>query len=1009
MNGLNWQALQLPLAAGLGQRFDDRARPAPFLDVATDVQFDEVGGIQTRYPFAALGDAFADADIRRIYANEDELLVFTKDKLYARNSLTGGWTEAGTHLAIKTSETARFATTRDQTDCDRAELNGVILYVWMETMGAGWGATRCFAAACESATGALLMPPTQIPDAMERCRVIALSSVFLVLYADSGGGLSGLAVAPDDLAADIIATDTTIIAAAAFNSYYDAVKIPSADSAFIVARHDTTASFYNIRKVTSALAISSATPGRACDGPIAVSVDPTGATAQVIRANGTNILGDRITVSSLADAATGQAVGTVASTPVNHISAAHRSTQDSGQYRCYAFWTFDATTDPTVYAWQCEHNWVDTGGTLGTQAIFKRRTGIATRAFDYEGHVYFWMVFAVSADATGIDPISGIQNVYFLYRDDGLLCASAADRRASGYVSDGYLPGVAGSAGVYSWCGGYRRSLVTSSPTGTVGLRAPLDVTFSFDSNEARRVARLGSTLYVSGDPRQWDGSELTEVGFRLWPWIVYAENASGTGITGGDYGVKASYEWTNGRGEVERSASVISATVTLVADDHMDVHYGGAFGPGGVPNLNHTLKTSTPLAVQIWRTTANPTADSAFYLSTSRDPASIGNNCYIENDAATVTIADIASWTDALPDADLSTHELHHEDGGILENLPPPSHTIVVASDTRLFLAGVAGDLDRVWYSKTRSEGEIAAFNDALAVDIPLEGGAITALAFLNETLIVFRERATYAMQGDGYDNLGGGNNYGPARLLSGEVGAVSQEAVCLTDGGLVFKSLKGWMLLNRGWAVDYIGAPVADYDDDTVVSVHVMPARHQVRCLTTSRMLVFDTVAKQWGEWSISNAVHGAAYQGVHVYASTSQVYSESSSYSALTYGMDVETSWIKLADLQGAARVRAIQILGEYRSTHHLRIRVAYNYDSTYVDDEYWTPSPTTVGGPLQVRFGNSRQTVQAIKVRITAVDVTHATVPTGEALKLTGLALEVGTKPGMWRQLPKAQRQ
>jgi hypothetical protein len=125
-------------------------------------------------------------------------------------------------------------------------------------------------------------------------------------------------------------------------------------------------------------------------------------------------------------------------------------------------------------------------------------------------------------------------------------------------------------------------------------------------------------------------------------------------------------------------------------------------------------------------------------------------------------------------------------------------------------------------------------------------------------------------------------------------------------------------------------------------------------------------------------------------------------------LTYGLDVQTAWIKLTGLQGYQSVRRLQVLGEYRSAHDLRIRVARDYRTDYTDDKSWTATPTEVGGPEQVRHGPSFRKCQAIKVRITATAVGSDSPPTGEAVKLTGLGLEVGARKGL-RRLPAAQSQ
>ena len=95
----------------------------------------------------------------------------------------------------------------------------------------------------------------------------------------------------------------------------------------------------------------------------------------------------------------------------------------------------------------------------------------------------------------------------------------------------------------------------------------------------------------------------------------------------------------------------------------------------------------------------------------------------------------------------------------------------------------------------------------------------------------------------------------------------------------------------------------------------------------------------------------------------------------------------------------------VLGEHRSTHDLRVRVAYDYLETWVDDFTWTPSPATVGAPFQVRLRLSRQKSAAIKVRIE--DIQQGAENHRESIKLTGVSLEYGVKRGLYKRLPAAQ--
>lgn len=1015
MEGLNWQTVQLPLAAGLDQQADDRALQLPSLLIAKDVHFDEGGGVQTRHPFAALGsNIFGGGTIsgaRRLVDYGDERVMFTEDALYTWSAGQSKWVSRGTHLAIAVDEAPVFTTTGDQRTCDRASLSGTVVYAFVDADG-------LWVAAADASNGSTLMAPTLANSVGTRPRLVALSTRILLFWVDTAANdLECIAIDPASPATAVAGAATTVLAAS--GSYYDVVKIPSANTAIGGCRRAVTTS-YELFTVTAGLTVANSTKARTCDGPIAVSCEPTGTSVQVVRANGTAIQGDLIDIAGLADAATGQALGTATGTPINQIAAAHRSTTDGGFYRCYLFYSSQESTGTTGF--DAEVNYVDTNGTIGTESRLVYRLGVASRAFDYDGHVYVWMAFGGESQSAGMGEPLGIraqlQNTYFLYRDDGTgPYARCVWQRGGGFSPvTGYLPGVqlaSGSTG-FAWCGTERRVVPLSdepSPTAKrsgYADRGPVDVTFTFDDDRARRCVQLGRTLYVTGSlVLQYDGEGLTECGFLVYPWYFGAVQSGAGAIPDGTYSYKSTLGWENARSERERSTTATGETITVSG------------GPGkvdfAIAPLHVTLKQGTrrPPAIEIWRTEANPPTDAPFYLDTSNDPGvTSGDNRYIPNAPSSAFASD---GLDNYDDDTLSSKETNPENGGILENLAPPPATIIAAHGSRLFLGGVAGEPRRVWYSKLRSEGEVAAFHDTLTVGLPPDGGDMVALGFLDGVLVAFCESAIYMLPGDGFDNVGQGSNYGPARAVSYDVGCRDHDSVATTPMGLVFHSAKGKYLLNRGFSLTYIGGPVSDYDSETVLACHVDEKRHHVRWLTASRMLVWDYKADaqdgqgQWAEWTVADGVHAAVMDGTYYYLTSTGPKSLSTSYTSLTYGLDVETAWIKPADLQGFVRVRHMTLLGEYRSAHKLRVRVYYDYNATAVDDKTWTPSPTTVGGPLQVRIFPSRQKAQAIKLRITAVDATNtANPPSGEALKLTGLALELGMKRGTYRRLPAAQR-
>lgn len=1004
MEGLNWQTLQYPLAAGLNTKPDPRALQAPELTVLKDAQFDDLGGLQTRKPYEAMSASIFGggtlSNVRRLVVNGDEFLLFTKDALYSWNAQLSVWVLKGTHLAIKTSEASRFVNTAEQFDGDRAELSGTVVYVWTQAVGA---ASRGYVAALDKTTGNVLMTPTALAADSSRLRVTALSTKILLTFCNlSPLSLEAYALDPAS-PATALSGASTILTNASFNTYYDIVRIGTTDQAVFAARENPTTS-YTVGTVTAALVVNKMSKVRSCDGPIAVSAAPNGTQVQVIRGSGTNIQGDLITLATLADVYTAQAIGTAGALIVNQITCAHRSVLNGGQYRCYAFWSY-AQSAASITSFGTKHNWVDTGNALGTQANFVNTTGLASRAFNHDGSVYVWIVFAVASlttEAGGTAPqVTGLlQNTYFMYRDDGLLTAKAATAIAGGYAtSTGALPNVATTGtNAYAWAGIERRAIELGNNLSGYSARAPRDIGFEFDTNDARRCARLGKTLYITGgEIMQYDGAGLYEVGFHIYPWYLDMTDFVAGALAAGDYGYKMTWRWDNAQGERERSTTATAGLLTMAASRKASIVPWHA--------LNITHKTANPPAAELWRTAVNPTDDAPFYLVTKSDPTqTAGDNRYLANDNTAFGLAGIL---DNYADSTATNLETNPENGLLLESMTPPAATLIAATDTRMFLAGIAGEPDRVAYSKQRSESEVVAFHEALVVSVPKHGGDITGIAIAkNGTPVVFRETATYVLLADGYDNAGNGQNY-IAREVSADYGATSQESIAVTDRGVVFKSSRGWCLMNEAFQVEYIGGPVADFDSEAPLAVNVIESQHQLRILTASRMLVLDTLANQWAEWTISGGLHACIWNGAHTYLSTTAPQRQRTDFTGVNYGMDVELAFIRPAGHNARCRVSELQVLGEFRSTCTVRVRLARDDwkdgVDTYFQDKSWTPSPAIAGAPLAVKHGPKIQELSALKVRITISGAT------GEGVRLTALSLKVGIKQGLNSQLAAAQRQ
>jgi hypothetical protein len=324
-----WSKIQIPLAMGMDTKRDPRALQVPALAVAKDCQFDEVGGLQTRKPFATVGTNILGggtlSNARRVVAYGDELLCFTKTALYSWSSSDSAWVSKGTYLAPKIEEKSIFTRTSEQTECDRAELNNVVVYAWKDAPTSS--TSGVYVAAVDKTTGAVLLAPTAVGTSSSRPRLLALTSVIHLYYLE-GTTLYGKAITTTSLSSTVGAAATSI--GTSVNSYYDACVV--SNSVAIAYRRSVTTS-YEVKLVTAALSVTAATKARTCDGVIAIAYESNNSRLQIVRTSGTNpanILGDLLNSSTLADVYTAQALGEIAgSTTPEQLTAAFRSVADS--------------------------------------------------------------------------------------------------------------------------------------------------------------------------------------------------------------------------------------------------------------------------------------------------------------------------------------------------------------------------------------------------------------------------------------------------------------------------------------------------------------------------------------------------------------------------------------------------------------------------------------------------------------------------------------------------------
>jgi len=1022
---IDWQLVQVPFGGGVDQQRDPRLVNPPNAAILNNAVFDDMGGYQTRLPFVARSatdtSGVAITDIRKLVPYGDELLLFSKEKIYSWSELGEAWKPICTYLAPKLTEEALFIRTADQDQCDMVRTPNVTLYAWLDSATA----LGVYVAAMDPVTGAVLLAPTLVQATTgERPRLVWRSGwTRALLFCETATNtLSVKAIDPTSvttLASTVAGGWTTV--STAYDGFYDAISI-SSTLAFVCYGH-TTATTYGYASVSNAATpvVSANTKARDAFSLIACAVSPDNTRIAVIRnqdATGNNVRADLLNASTFADVSTTLTIGTIPNNTTRQVACEFRSVTDGGFYRCYVYFgtqTNNESDDST------QLNWVDTNGAVGTAAVFVRRAIPASRAFDHGGKTFCWFVFAHDSTQTGmtVSVKTSLQNTYFLMRDDGELVAKAAMNYAGGYQPvTSYLPQVQldpNAANTYAFLGQERRR-ISNATSGLYADRGPREIAVTFDSDEARRCVQLGKTLYVSGGQiLQFDGEGIAEVGFHIHPWYIDVLSIGGGSLEAGTHQWSGSLNWQNMKGEYERSTTAAYEELTVTA---------GQKAAMSIIPLYMTRKQSqapylrTPPAYEIWRTLKNPPDGAPRYLTNSKIPSSLsGANCYIANDPTT---AFLPTYEDSWDDDTLDGKEQHPENGAVLENLAPPAATIILASHERLILAGISHDPNELWYSKQRGNGEIAAFHDSLVVQLPAYGGKITALAYNGQTLTVFKERAIYALPGDGFDNSQEGSNLGPPQLISSDIGCASHDLVATTTSGIFFKSQQGWYSLDRGWNLQYVGGPIEDYDGDTWKAVVVIESKHQIRCVSTSRIMMFDWTADEgrgaWSEWEEAGAVTSCFWgvsdtgtYGPHWYATNTAVKREKLAHGTdVTYSLSWKSAPFFLGDvLLGANHIKEIGILGEYKSAHDLEVKLFKNYESTAFQTKQWTVTPAATG-PEIARHRPSQRRMAAIQIQLTPKAVGGGGAPTGEALKLVGVTLKLGIERGL-HKVQAAQKQ
>ena len=507
-------------------------------------------------------------------------------------------------------------------------------------------------------------------------------------------------------------------------------------------------------------------------------------------------------------------------------------------------------------------------------------------------------------------------------------------------------------------------------------------------------------TALGGGVPVVFDGSFPKEVGFVGEPFIVYATPA-GVGVVNGTFSYVTCLVYVDKRGHLHRSAPSNVVTRSPV-NEHVILR-------AALPVLSQLDANNCTFKVELYRTT---NGGSTFYLIDGNvAPAFPSRTGYVDiDDNLATTPTDAAQlYTTGVP-------------GDPLENLNAPTCRAMAVWRNRLVMAG-CDDAGVIFFSKEFVGGEAPATNDALTVRCD-DGGRIMGLAALDERLIVLCERAIFEVAGLPFNDVGVGDLQ--VMRVTAETGCSDERSVVATPLGVMFRSPRGIVMLDRTGGVVDVGWQVQDRINLYPVVTSAVLLEDAPRVAFTvetfdaedGEILVYDFKTGAWSTFRLRNAespmVSACVWRGAYVCASEpaygDECYLDEGSPGldgSSWYGMTVRSGWLALLGLTGFYRARRVGVVGEWRGAHKLTMSVDYGYSTTL----YPTTTRTFTSAELsanaeKVQIRLAPQKVDAI--RLTVSEVAHTTPTDGETLTLTGLSVEWMPRRGMLRQQASAKK-
>lgn len=985
-------------SGGLDSKTDEKLVQAGKQLTLENARFSNLGTLKKKKGMVALASL---TDGKRLANFKDELVGITGSKIYSYIESSNEWADRGYLSSVEVSSRQILRNNASQSVPDVATCQGVTLYAWEDSRGG------VRTSVVDESSGLALQADVSISATASRPRCSATGDYLYLHYMDASNTFKCRRLNPRSPRS----FDTAITLASDANG---------TNPNFDIARHgnnlvfcyETTGNIVKTGYLKSTGDIGTALDGfpvpaasaQSGSGCVAIASRFLGDASDAIYTfyhNTTN--GLRAIIYSLdLSAATTVTVDAI-TTQVNNITALVDGASAYVFYEVNAAASYNVRIKSDVVA--RAGTLLSSGTSTGTGHEFVRSVGLAGKAFKADDE----NIYLVCAHSSTYQP------TYFTFRyispTRGIVGNNIAQANAGGLTSK--RSSVSNIARLdensYLFPNLIKTRLVSESGIifGLVGVQS---TNLKIDSARLYLSKELGGNLHIAGGLiAAYDGVSAPENSFNLFPENISNAITTTTGtIEAGARQYRVVFEWTDAQGQVHRSAPSIGLSVTNALNDKNTLT---------IPTLRVTEKKSAAdradVVCAVYRTVASGTV---FYKVSS-----------IASPTLNSTTTDTVTFLDNLADTVITANEILYTTGGILDNIQAESAISIEDYNNRLMLSGLE-DGSKTSYSKERVDGEPVQFSDALNFRCEQEGGKVWAGKKLGEKFILFKKSDIFVQIGNGPTDTGAQDDFRAPQSITSPVGTDQPQSIVATPGGLMFKSEKGYYLLNGSLQADYIGADVQRYNDLSVTGAVLLSDSNEVRFTHSDGLsLVYDYETGQWGTDTDLSAVSIVLWRGHPAYLKldgTVLVESDTTyKNNEATVSTRFRTAWLKVAGLQGIQRIYKAVFLGKKLSDHLLVIAVRYDFSEAiqetftfdagevlgseeYGDGLYYGFEPYYGGvdDVYQFEICPKIQKCQAISFEV--YDLNPNAVD-GAGYEITGLTLVAGVKKGTHR-MPRAQR-